>query len=216
MVHTAKWKPWRIKTYIAVSDRKRARDLESYLKLGSGRAFIKKRSAYTQHYSNANVTEASIQGSQGGEAAGVSTKYGNTAVGKTSSGDMYVDHDGNIYKNTGSGWEKYGNGSWNPVQHSDNLKNSSDANRTSGSSQTAVQQRGKSSEPSNSSGTGRGNGQSSTGRSEGGSGRAGSSGASDVDREFQNRQRGASQSERFKNFQRSGGDHKAGAQRGRR
>ena len=29
IVHTAKWKPWRIKTYIALSDKKRARDLES-------------------------------------------------------------------------------------------------------------------------------------------------------------------------------------------
>jgi hypothetical protein len=28
----------------------------------------------------------------------------------------YADHDGNVYKNTGSGWEKYDNGSWNSVQ----------------------------------------------------------------------------------------------------
>jgi putative endonuclease len=41
--HTAKWKPWQIKTYIALSDRTRARDLESYLKSASGRAFLKKR-----------------------------------------------------------------------------------------------------------------------------------------------------------------------------
>jgi putative endonuclease len=44
MVHTAKWKPWRIKTYIAVSDRKRARDLESYLKSGLWQSFYKKAS----------------------------------------------------------------------------------------------------------------------------------------------------------------------------
>ena len=41
--HTAKWKPWRIKTYLAVSDGKRATALERYLKSASGRAFIKKR-----------------------------------------------------------------------------------------------------------------------------------------------------------------------------
>jgi hypothetical protein len=174
------------------------------------------RSAYTQHYSSANVSEASIQGSQGGEAAGVSTKHGNTAAGKTASGDMYVDHDGNIYKNTGSGWEKYDNGNWNPVQHSDNVKNSSDANRTGGSSQTTSQQRGQSSERSASSGTGREKGQGSTAGSEGRYSRAGSSGASDVDREFQNRQRGASQSERFKNFQRSEGGRRSGLQHGQR
>ena len=41
--HTAKWKPWRIKTYLALSDTARATALERYLKSASGRAFIKKR-----------------------------------------------------------------------------------------------------------------------------------------------------------------------------
>jgi hypothetical protein len=74
-------------------------------------------SAYTQHYTNSQGTVASAQGSQGGKAYGSSTAYGNTAVGKTSSGDMYAGHDGNVYKNTGSGWQSYDNssGSWNSV-----------------------------------------------------------------------------------------------------
>jgi putative endonuclease len=41
--HTSKWKPWRIKTYIALSDASRAMALERYLNSASGRAFIKKR-----------------------------------------------------------------------------------------------------------------------------------------------------------------------------
>jgi putative endonuclease len=41
--HTSKWKPWRLKTYIALSDPTRAIALEHYLKSASGRAFIKKR-----------------------------------------------------------------------------------------------------------------------------------------------------------------------------
>ncbi len=41
--HTAKWKPWRIKTYIAFSDSKRAAEFERYLKSASGRALVKKR-----------------------------------------------------------------------------------------------------------------------------------------------------------------------------
>ncbi len=75
------------------------------------------KSAYTQHYSTAQGTVASAQGSQGGKAVGTSTAYGNAAVGKTSSGDMYAGKDGNVYKNTGSGWQKYDNssGSWNTV-----------------------------------------------------------------------------------------------------
>ena len=38
VLHTAKWKPWRIKTYIALSDEARARELERYLKSASGAA----------------------------------------------------------------------------------------------------------------------------------------------------------------------------------
>jgi predicted GIY-YIG superfamily endonuclease len=41
--HTARWKPWRIKSAIAFTDRERAAAFETYLKTGSGRAFSKKR-----------------------------------------------------------------------------------------------------------------------------------------------------------------------------
>jgi predicted GIY-YIG superfamily endonuclease len=41
--HTAKFKPWRLVTYIAFSDEAKAISFERYLKTGSGRAFAKKR-----------------------------------------------------------------------------------------------------------------------------------------------------------------------------
>ena len=41
--HTAKYRPWRIKTAIAFTDRKKALEFERYLKSPSGRAFAKKR-----------------------------------------------------------------------------------------------------------------------------------------------------------------------------
>jgi putative endonuclease len=40
--HTSKYRPWRLKTYIAFSDEKQAFAFEKYLKSGSGRAFAKK------------------------------------------------------------------------------------------------------------------------------------------------------------------------------
>jgi predicted GIY-YIG superfamily endonuclease len=43
VTHTSKYRPWRIKTYVAFSDEKQAFAFESYLKSGSGRAFAKKR-----------------------------------------------------------------------------------------------------------------------------------------------------------------------------
>ena len=42
VLHTAKWKPWRLETYLAFSNRARAVEFERYLKSASGRAFVKK------------------------------------------------------------------------------------------------------------------------------------------------------------------------------
>ena len=43
VLHTSKYKPWELKTYIALSDEKQAYAFEQYLKSPSGRAFAKKR-----------------------------------------------------------------------------------------------------------------------------------------------------------------------------
>lgn len=41
--HSAKFRPWRIKTAVAFSDHRRAIQFERYLKTASGRAFATKR-----------------------------------------------------------------------------------------------------------------------------------------------------------------------------
>jgi len=41
--HTGKYRPWRIKSYVAFTDDARALAFEKYLKSGSGRAFAKTR-----------------------------------------------------------------------------------------------------------------------------------------------------------------------------
>lgn len=145
------------------------------------------KSAYTQHYSNANGTVATAQGSGGGSAAAASTKYGNTAAAKTSSGNMYATHDGNVYKNTGSGWSSYNNGSWNSVNSSKSAQEQKQSYQSSGANQAAAQQRTQSSQQSREAAQSR------------------SSGSSEVDRDFQNRSRGEAQSQRFEGFQHSGG-----------
>ena len=43
VAHASKFRPWRIKTYVAFSDEQRAFAFEQYLKSGSGRAFAKAR-----------------------------------------------------------------------------------------------------------------------------------------------------------------------------
>jgi hypothetical protein len=63
--------------------------------------------AYTQHASNANGTVGTAQTSAGGSAAAATGKYGNSgAVGQTANGDKYAAANGNVYKNTGSGWNQ--------------------------------------------------------------------------------------------------------------
>jgi hypothetical protein len=181
------------------------------------------KSAYTQHYSNANGTVATAQGSQGGKAAGASTKYGNTAAAKTSSGNMYATHDGNVYKNTGSGWSSYNNGNWNSVNSSASSKNAQEQKQSyqnSGANQAAAQQRAQSSQRSGqlaqSSGANQAAAQQRAQSSQrsGQSAQSRSSGSSEVDRQAQNRQRGASESQRFQQASRGGGGGGAGGRGG--
>jgi hypothetical protein len=83
---------------------------QSYISQGN-------KSAYTQHYSTANGSVGSIQGSQGGHGYATSSAFGTSYAGKNSSGDVYAGHDGNVYQHNSSGWQKYDNssGSWNSV-----------------------------------------------------------------------------------------------------
>lgn len=71
--------------------------------------------AYTQHYANAQGAVGSMQTSAGGKAVAGAGKYNYGYAGKTASGDMYAGANGNVYKNTGNGWQKYDNGSWSSV-----------------------------------------------------------------------------------------------------
>jgi predicted GIY-YIG superfamily endonuclease len=41
--HTSKYRPWKLETYIAFSEREKAAAFEHYLKSGSGHAFANKR-----------------------------------------------------------------------------------------------------------------------------------------------------------------------------
>ncbi len=41
--HTSKFRPWKLRTYLAFSSREQASQFERYLKSGSGRAFANRR-----------------------------------------------------------------------------------------------------------------------------------------------------------------------------
>ena len=159
-------------------------------------------SATMGHYSGANGTVAGVSGSQGGKAAASSTAWGNSAAAKTASGNMYAGHDGNVYKNTGSGWEKYNNGSWNSVNkpQQPNWQGAESSQQRAGSESN--QQRSSQASSYNRSG-------------EGGYNRS-SSETQSLDREAQNRSRGAQESQRFQQAQRGGGGGRFGGGGGER
>jgi len=65
-----------------------------------------------------NVTGATTRRTQTSGGGSAVTRNGagpgnNSGVARTGSGDVYAGRDGNVYRNTGSGWQKYDNGGWN-------------------------------------------------------------------------------------------------------
>jgi hypothetical protein len=129
----------------------------------------------TQHVTTGQGTVGAMETSAGGKAVAGTGAYGSGGVAKTGGGDMYAAKDGNVYKNTGSGWQHYNDGSWNSV------------NPPSGA---AAQQRADGfTRPSDSS----------ISRPQ-----MQSSDFQGLNQEFQDRQRGAMQSQRFQDFQRGG------------
>ncbi len=164
----------------------------AYASWGSSAVTKGGESAYSQHYTTAQGSAGSVQSSSGGKAYGASTQYGSTAVGKTSSGDMYAGHDGNVYKNTGSGWEKYGDdGNWSSVQ--------SNAQQQAQGAQQSAQQRAQASGASKESFQQQAQQRSSSFGQSGGSEQM-----QHLQQESQNRQRGEQSSQRSEGFQQSG------------
>jgi len=62
-----------------------------------------------------SVTKA--EGSGGGQAISVKDGPGDrTTLAQSGSGDIYAGHDGNVYRKTDDGWQKYENGGWGDAQ----------------------------------------------------------------------------------------------------
>lgn len=141
-------------------------------------------SAITRQGSNANAQWGATSMSNGhgqyATAGHVTTAQGTTGAIKTNSGDMYAAKDGQVYKNTGGGWENAANG--NMARSTQSMpSNSMQAERPSTMN---------------------------SGDQKGGWGSQGGSGgfdSQDMDRQAQDRQRGNDQSQRFSDRSSFGG-----------
>src|SRR5579863_1226959 len=79
-------------------------------------------------------TVAGARNTNGGKAVAANGANGSGGMAKAANGDMYAAKDGNVYKNTGDGWNKYsGNGSWTPASGTKPTPSASGASRQSAS-----------------------------------------------------------------------------------
>jgi hypothetical protein len=90
----------------------------AYGRWGSSTLAGPSQTVHTQSQSDARGSAGSFTSTSGAQGAAVRGAGGNSAGAvKTAGGDVYAGADGNVYKKTDSGWEKYGgSGSWSPVQ----------------------------------------------------------------------------------------------------
>ncbi|HSS70341.1 MAG TPA: hypothetical protein VLQ46_06765, partial [Casimicrobiaceae bacterium] len=102
----------------------------AYGRWGSSTITTPTQTIHTQSQSGARGSEGSFSSSTGAEGAGARGAGGNSAGAvKTASGQVYAGADGNVYKKTNDGWQKYDNGSWNTVN-----KSTAEQQRTASSS----------------------------------------------------------------------------------
>ena len=95
-----------------------AQGANAYGNYGSSVVSKNGQTAYTQHQTTAQGTASSIQTSSGGKAVAGAGANGNTfsagqsangnryATGQSANGNKYAASNGNVYKNTGSGWQQ--------------------------------------------------------------------------------------------------------------
>jgi hypothetical protein len=78
----------------------------AYGSYGSSVATKNGNTAYTQHQTTAAGSVGTVQTSAGGKGAAATGVNGSAAAGQTANGDKYAAANGNVYKNTGSGWQQ--------------------------------------------------------------------------------------------------------------
>lgn len=88
-----------------------------YGRSGSSTVTGQNGTVHTQSAANANGAAGGFTASNGAEGAAAHNNVNgnNTAAVKTSSGDVYAGHNGNVYQHDSSGWSQYNNGSFQQV-----------------------------------------------------------------------------------------------------
>jgi Protein of unknown function (DUF3300) len=88
----------------------------AYGSYGSSEVSKNGETAYTQHQTTSQGSIGTMQSSTGARGVAGSNANGNYAAGEAANGNKYATANGNEYRNTGTGWQKDTNGTWNNVQ----------------------------------------------------------------------------------------------------
>jgi hypothetical protein len=133
-----------------------------------------------RYASTASGSVGAARSSTGAAAVLGSGARGSGGVARTAGGDLYAGRDGNVYRRSGGSWQRYDNGSWNntAAQPREQARESASA-RSSG----AMASRGATARPA----------------------AQPASLPQNLNRDFQDRQRGSYQTQRFSNFSSGGG-----------
>ena len=78
----------------------------AYGSYGSSEVSKNGQTAYTQHETTSQGSVGTYQSTTGAKGVAESGARGNAAAGETASGTKYAEENGNVYKNTGSGWQQ--------------------------------------------------------------------------------------------------------------
>jgi hypothetical protein len=88
-----------------------------YSRWGSSTISGPNRTISTESGGDARGSAGAFSSSTGAEGAGFRGAGGNQGGAvRTQGGDVYAGADGNVYRKTDDGWQKYDNGSWQPAQ----------------------------------------------------------------------------------------------------
>jgi hypothetical protein len=99
-------------------------NVDPYGRWGSSVISGPNQTIHTESGSNSRGSAGAFSSSTGAAGAGVHGSAGNNAgVVKGQGGDVYAGADRNVYRHTDSGWSKYHNGSWAPIQPPANTQN---------------------------------------------------------------------------------------------
>jgi len=137
--------------------------------------------------------------------AGYNTSAGNHGFVAKDNGDVYAGRDGNVYRHTDDGWQKYDSGSWNNVNHdNNNLSSSQNGLRDQAKNQ------GVNKDSFQNTAHDQGLGENRMGASDASRFSGDSELGSQLNHDWANRDRGNERYQGFQNFQRSGGDFGGG------